>query len=188
MATVRGSVVATGAAVLLVAALTGCGSQGKEITVVPGAEAGSSSSAASSDSEQAAAEAAETVEHLASSAYSARYAGMKMVDGALVVYRTAGPEKMDTALLAAASPISVTFEDASYSAADLAPLRTKVEKDVTYWSERGITVTSVAVAYDGSGVQVGVNNVAAAREQFTDRYGDSSALLLSEEAPNVIMK
>lgn len=184
MKTVRSTVAAASLATVLATALTGCGQQDDVLVSTSAPRAGSAS--ASSTGSDVTAETANAVERLATTDYPARYAGLEIADDVLVVYRTAGAPDMDEALQTAAGPTTVTFRDARYSAENLAPLRARIEADFGFWAERGITVTTVSVPPDGSGVEVGVSEIGSAREQFLTRYGAEEPLVLHKENPSAL--
>jgi hypothetical protein len=103
--------------------------------------------------------------------YADSYAGLRVDRGrdVLVIYRIPAGG-VDEAARYAADGTAVDFEPARYSLAQLLVTRGHVTSDEPYWKARGITISSVSPAADGSGVVVGTPQVDQAEQVLPARY------------------
>jgi hypothetical protein len=81
----------------------------------------------------------------------------------------------------------VEVVDAKHSALQLTTLANRIASDLTYWHSVGIPVWTVAPLNDGSAVQVGTTNVAAATRELPLRYGaDAPIVVVYSDAPTAV--
>lgn len=90
----------------------------------------------------------------------------------LIVHRKPGSD-LDGAVRARFPNVSIQFRDARYSARELETLVLRINYDVQYWKDRGITIYGVGPETDGSGVRVDTPDPHRARQPLIDRYGDA---------------
>jgi hypothetical protein len=144
------------ACLLMVAALAGCGSD----------EAARLSAAAN------------TVQMPLRSLWSESYAGLEINDDQLVVYRKPDPA-LDAFVRERVKDVEVDFRDAPHSLDELELLTERVRVDWHYWSTRECAIKMITPRADGTGITVVVaaGDLAAAREEFRQRYGDQPITL-----------
>lgn len=117
--------------------------------------------------------AAYTVEPMLETSFPDTYAGLQLdhQQHVMIIYRRPDPA-LDTAVRARVPQVSVAFQDARFSLAQLLQLRDQIVADMAYWSGRGVSIQTVGAIVDGSGVRVGT--VQGAPEEaalLLQRYG-----------------
>lgn len=152
----------------------GCGAS------APGEKDAASGSATASTPD--ASSLADAVDTLGRERFAPFYAGIVMENGRVVVYRRPG-SALDDSVAALPGSALATFRDARYGAAQLQPLRERVESDIAYWAGRGITVSAVAIPPQGTGVEVTTPQPDRARTEFPARYGPDPAVLVVAGGP-----
>ncbi len=75
--------------------------------------------------------------------------------------------------------VCVELADARYSHQRLMDLRTRVFDEADYWRAKGIVITSIVAAHDGSAVLVAVTDVPRAEHELSARYGSDPPLVIS---------
>jgi hypothetical protein len=90
----------------------------------------------------------------------------------MVIYRQPDP-RLDAEVAKAAPGVRVEFRDAKYTLVEMTAAGGRVVDDREYWKGRGMTVSAVGPAVDGSGVQVTTVNeardfVGALHERYPD--------------------
>lgn len=130
--------------------------------------------------------AAARIEHLGRTDFPHSYAGLAVDEARHVVtiYRVplAG---FDAAARAAASPMVVEMRDAPFSATTLGALHDRIVADLDHWRRRGLTIHTVGARHDGTGVEVGASDVAAARSELAERYGAQAPIVVVPQGPVV---
>jgi hypothetical protein len=118
--------------------------------------------------------------------FVAVYAGLEVMQGqvGLVVYRRPSAD-FDAYLRAQAGSQCVVVRDAAHSQAELQALANRISGDFAYWRDRGIAINTVGSRHDGSGVEVGTQDVAAARVELPKRYGTAVPIQVVEQGPVV---
>jgi hypothetical protein len=116
--------------------------------------------------------------------FAAVYAGLELTQEqvGLVVYRAPSAE-FDAYLRAEAGSQCVVVRDAAHSQAELRALVDRITDDFAYWRERGIVINTVGPHNDGSGIEVGTQNVTAAQVELPKRYGAAVPIKVVEEEP-----
>lgn len=116
--------------------------------------------------------------------FAAVYAGLEMVPEqvSMIVYRRPSAD-FDAYLRQQAGGECVTVRDAAHSAAELQALVERVSADMGYWRGRGIVINSVGPKANGSGIEVGTQNLAAVRVELPKRYGSSVPFFAVEQGP-----
>jgi hypothetical protein len=89
----------------------------------------------------------------------------------------------DDFIRGAAEDVCVVVRDAAHSAVDLKYWHDRVFADLAYWEHHGVRIVTVGARHDGSGVEIGTRDPAAARRALPDRYGERAPLILVEEGP-----
>ena len=74
---------------------------------------------------------------------------------------------------------------AKYSRPELDSLATRIMDDRDYWTAKGISISTVAVKVDGSGVEVGTTNVVQARRELPPYYGAAVTITVVYQDPVV---
>jgi hypothetical protein len=67
----------------------------------------------------------------------------------------------------------------------LTALQERITADLRLWAERGVRINTVGARHDGSGVEVGTEDVAAARRDLPGRYGADAPIIVVEQGPVV---
>lgn len=116
--------------------------------------------------------------------FAESYAGLEVMPDQLsaVVYRVPSAQ-FDAFLREVAGEAAVVIRDAPYSVAELTALMERITADLDYWRERGIRINAFGARHDGSGVQVGTQEVARAEVELPKRYGARPPVLIVEEGP-----
>ncbi len=122
------------------------------------------------------------VDELGRSRFPDRYAGLERAGDTLVVHRKPSAA-LDEAVRVLAAGNPVEFRDAPHSRRELEALRKRVERDLDGWRRRGVAVSSVGTAPDGTAVEVGAPDVARVRQEFTERYGADAPLRVEQIGP-----
>jgi hypothetical protein len=71
--------------------------------------------------------------------------------------------------------------DAPHSQVELQALAYRITDDMPYWRSRGIAINTVGRPEDGSGVEVGTENVTAALVELPKRYGPAIPIKVVKE-------
>jgi hypothetical protein len=94
------------------------------------------------------------------------------------VYRVPSPD-FDAWILKDFAAVCVELADSSHSRQELTALQQRIAADVEYWKAQGIAINSIAVATDGSGVQVTTTDVAKASAELPARYGANAPITIT---------
>ncbi len=114
--------------------------------------------------------------------FAAVFAGARVGDDGVEVYRKPSAE-LDAWVTGTFASSCVILHDARFSAADLAKRYAQVGDDTTYWGEQGVHVNSVSSDFVRGVVIVGTREVEKARPLFAARYADGPPVELVDEAP-----
>jgi hypothetical protein len=99
-----------------------------------------------------------------------------------VVYRVPSAH-FDDFIRQAAENTCIVVRDAPYSSADLGVWHDRVLADLSFWTARGIRIVTIGARHDGSGVEIGTQDVDRARLELPARYGSRAPLVFVEEGP-----
>jgi hypothetical protein len=118
------------------------------------------------------------------SSFGAVYAGVEVVPEQvrMVVYRKPSAE-FDAYLRGQAGGECMLVRDAAHSQAELVALADRISADMAYWRGRGIAINTVGPRHDGSGVEVGTQNVTAAEVELPRRYGPAAPIKVVDQGP-----
>lgn len=118
--------------------------------------------------------AAAGVQPLLQSSFASSFAGLELRHDVpmMVVYRKPDP-RLDAEVATAAPGVRTEFRDAKYTLVEMKAAGVRVMDDREYWKGRGMTVSAVRPAIDGSGVEVTTVNdagefVGAVHERYPD--------------------
>lgn len=118
--------------------------------------------------------AAAAVQPLLPSSFAGTFAGLELRHDVpmMVIYRKPDP-RLDAEVAKAAPGVRTEFRDAKYTLVEMKAAGGRVMDDREYWKGRGMTVSAVGPAVDGSGVEVTTVNeaggfVGALRERYPD--------------------
>lgn len=118
--------------------------------------------------------AATEVQPLLQSSFADTFAGLELRHDVpvMVIYRKPDP-RLDAEVTRAAPGVRVEFRDAKYTLVEMQAAGGRVLDDHEYWKGRGMTVSGVGPAVDGSGVEVTTVNeagdfVGALHERYPD--------------------
>jgi hypothetical protein len=116
--------------------------------------------------------------------FAAVFAGLEVVPEQvrMVVYRKPSAE-FDAYLRAEAGDQCVVVRDAAHSQAELMALVDRISGDLADWRSRGIAINTVGPRNDGSGVEVGTQNVTAAQVELPRRYGTAVPITVVDQGP-----
>jgi hypothetical protein len=116
--------------------------------------------------------------------FAAVFAGVEVVPEQvrMIVYRKPSAE-FDAYLRAEAGEECVIVRDAAHTQAELAALADRISADMAYWRGRGIAINTVGPKHDGSGVEVGTQNVIAAEVELPRRYGTAVPINVVDQGP-----
>lgn len=112
------------------------------------------------------------------------YAGLE-VDQQLVravVYRVPSP-RFDEFIRQAAENACIVVRDAPHSVAELAGWHDRVLADLAFWTARGIRIATIGARHDGTGVEIGTQDLDRARLELPARYGSRAPLVFVEQGP-----
>jgi hypothetical protein len=112
------------------------------------------------------------------------YAGLE-VDQQLVravVYRVPSAQ-FDDFIRQAAGTACIVVRDAPNSVADLSIWHDRVLADLAFWTARGIRIATIGARHDGTGVEIGTQDVDRARLELPARYGSRAPLVFVQEGP-----
>jgi hypothetical protein len=112
------------------------------------------------------------------------YAGLE-VDQDLVravVYRVPSA-RFDDFIRQAAENTCIVVRDAPHSTADLGVWHDRVLADLSFWTARGIRIVTIGARHDGSGVEIGTQDVDRARLELPARYGSRVPLVFVDQGP-----
>ncbi len=174
---------ATIGALCVLLAVQACGGDGaNERRASPGA----APTGATNDKVTNAGDLEARVEELGRVRYADRYAGLERVGGMLVVHRKPSSD-LDRAVRSLAAGTPVEFRNARYSRQELDALRQRVEGDLDGWRSRGVNISSVGTATDGTAVEIGTPDVEHVRQEFAQRYGADAPLRVERMGPISIL-
>jgi hypothetical protein len=114
------------------------------------------------------------------------YAGLE-VDQELVravVYRVPSAP-FDDFIRQAAENACILVRDAPHSVADLGVWHDRVLADLAFWTARGIRIVTIGARHDGSGVEIGTQDLDRARLELPARYGSRAPLVFAAQDPAV---
>jgi hypothetical protein len=181
----------TAAAVLAVIGLAACTHDGTPApTGTPSPEA-AASCPSSAASEQPSPDAdilnslADRLQPYAEEHFADVYAGL-VVDGQqarLRVYRKPS-RAFDAWVDRAFDRDCVELQDAVHSIKELRQLQDRITADSTYWEDHGIRIIRIGTKVDGSGVEVGTNEVDRARAELPGRYGSDAPIVVVLAGPD----
>jgi hypothetical protein len=112
------------------------------------------------------------------------YAGLEVDEpqARAIVYRVPSAA-FDTFVREAAEDACVVVRDAAHSSAELDAWRDRITADLHRWSAEGVLISTVGARHDGAGVEVGTEDVVAARRALTAHYGAGVPLVFVEQGP-----
>jgi hypothetical protein len=99
-----------------------------------------------------------------------------------VVYRVPS-DGFDDFIRQAAQNACIVVRDAPHSAADLGVWHDRVLADLSFWTARGIRIVTIGARHDGTGVEIGTQDVDRARLELPARYGSRAPLLFVQQGP-----
>jgi hypothetical protein len=99
-----------------------------------------------------------------------------------VVYRVPSAH-FDDFIRQAAESACIVVRDAAHSSADLATWHDRVLADLSFWTARGIRIVTIGARHDGTGVEVGTQDIERARLELPARYGSRAPLIFVEQGP-----
>jgi hypothetical protein len=116
--------------------------------------------------------------------FAAVYAGLELSPDQvrLIVHRRPSAE-FDGYLRAEAGDQCLIVRDAVHSLAELQALADRITGDMKYWRDHGIAINTVGCPQDGSAVEVGTEDVAAAQVELPKRYGTAIPIKVVEQGP-----
>lgn len=112
------------------------------------------------------------------------YAGLEVDQRQVqaIVYRVASAAFDDFVRLSAEDACVVVC-DAAHSSAELTTWQDRIVADLGRWGEQGVRISSVGARHDGAGVEIGTQDVAAARRALPAYYGAQAPLIFVEQGP-----
>ena len=116
--------------------------------------------------------------------HAASYAGLEVDQQRVraIVYRVPSAP-FDDFIRQAAEDTCVFVRDAPYSLEELTAWHDRVVTDLNAWRARGVRISSIAARHDGAGVEIGTQDVDAARRDMPRQYGRYAPLIFVEEGP-----
>lgn len=126
------------------------------------------------------------IESVGRSRFPDSYAGLEVDEPGVrtIVYRVPSAE-FDGFVRENAGDVCVVVRDAAHSARRLAALQDRITADLDRWASDGLRINAVGARHDGTGVEVGVEDVARARVELTARYGADAPVIVVEQGPLV---
>jgi len=124
------------------------------------------------------------IEEAGRTEYAESYAGLEVDQLAVraIVYRVPSAA-FDDFIRRTAENTCIHVRDAAHHHTELAAWQDRVTADLPAWSTHGLHIFTLSARHDGAGVEVGVRDVAGAREQMLSRYGHSAPLIFVEQGP-----
>jgi hypothetical protein len=118
--------------------------------------------------------------------FAASFAGLEVdqLTVRAIVHRVPSAA-FDDFIRQAADNTCIEVRDAAYNQGDLQTWHDVVVADLPAWSARGVDIVTVAPRHNGSGVEVGVRNLAEAAKSLQVRYGPEAPLIYVEQDPVV---
>jgi hypothetical protein len=112
------------------------------------------------------------------------YAGLEVDQNLVraVVYRVPSA-RFDDFIRQAAENTCIVVRDAPHSTADLGVWHDRVLADLSFWTARGIRIVTIGARHDGSGVEIGTQDVDRARLELPARYGSRAPLVFVDQGP-----
>ena len=116
--------------------------------------------------------------------YPDHYAGLEVDQEQVraIVYRVPS-DAFDEMVRQTGDGVCVEVRDAPHGLAELTTWHDRVVADLGSWSADGVSIVSVGARHDGSGVEVGVQDAAGAKERLLSRYGADAPLIIVEQDP-----
>jgi hypothetical protein len=99
-----------------------------------------------------------------------------------MVYRVPSA-RFDDFIRQAAENTCIVVRDAAHSAADLGVWHDRVVADLSFWTARGIRIVTIGARHDGTGVEVGTQDLDRARLELPARYGSRAPLVIVGQGP-----
>ena len=159
--------------VVVLAVVTGCGDDTSGADPkLPGVPYGSPAPSGR-ENDPAVSAAADRLDPLLRRDFAASYAGLVLNhdEHTVVVYRKPDAA-LDARVRSEVADVTVELRDARMSLREMEHLRDRVMTDRSYWSQRGIAISSAAPKPDGSGLEVmTVTGSSGDRKKLTERYG-----------------
>ena len=124
------------------------------------------------------------IEQAGRTKYGQSYAGLEVdqLTVRAIVYRVPSAA-FDDFIRRTAENTCIHVRDAAHHHTELAGWQDRVTADLRAWSAHGVDIYTVSARHDGAGVEVGVPDVAQAREQMLARYGHTAPLVFVEQGP-----
>jgi hypothetical protein len=112
------------------------------------------------------------------------YAGLEVdqTQVRVIVHRVPSAE-FDDVIRYAAADTCVVVRDAPHALDELTAWHDRLVADLAYWAGRGVRVVTVGARHDGTGVEVGTQDVARARVEFRLHYGRTAPLVVVASGP-----
>ena len=130
------------------------------------------------------AEAMAKIEKAGHGEFAGSYAGIEVDQMTVraIVHRVPSAA-FDDFIRRSAQNTCIEVRDAEYNRTDLKAWHDAVVADLPAWTAREVHIETVAPRHDGSGVEVGVRDLAATRERLEIRYGVAAPLIYVEQEP-----
>jgi hypothetical protein len=112
------------------------------------------------------------------------YAGLEVDQQRVraLVYRVPSAG-FDEFIRQAADTACIVVRDAPYSVGALTVWHDRVLADLAFWTARGIRIATIGARHDGSGVEIGTQDLERARLELPARYGSRAPLVFVEQGP-----
>ncbi len=122
------------------------------------------------------------IDEVGMSRHTDHYAGVERVGDRVVVHRKPS-RALEESIRATAGDAKIEFRDADHSRAELESLRQRVERDLERLRGRGVELTSLGAAEDGSAVVIGTRDVALATRELAAFYGPDAPFRFEQVGP-----
>jgi hypothetical protein len=99
-----------------------------------------------------------------------------------IVYRVPS-EPFDDFIRRTAESSCLVVRNARHSAKTLDAWHDRIIAELAFWSHRGLHIVSVGARHDGSGVEIGTDDVDKARQELLGRHGADAPLVFVAEGP-----
>jgi hypothetical protein len=116
--------------------------------------------------------------------FAQSYAGLEVdqLQARAIVYRVPSAA-FDDFIRRTAENTCIHVRDAAHAGTELTAWHDRVVADLDAWASHGVQIITVAARHDGAGVEIGVRDVAPAKDQLLARYGRSAPLIFVEQGP-----